>query len=117
MKIVGEIVPCDVDSTLIFDWSDLELEHNVEPVTVRCWGREIQVYPHWRNADLLRKFHQRGYTPFVHSHSGEDWAEAVCNALGLGDLGCVYARKSKYYIDDLDVKEWYGQRVYRDFKP
>lgn len=116
MKIVGDLVPCDVDSTLVFDKSDLELEHSVEPITVYCWGRHIEVYPHWRNIRLLEKFHNRGYRPWVQSHSGEDWAEAVCKALGLDRLDPIYSRKTRYYIDDIDVKEWYGQRVYRDFK-
>lgn len=117
MKIVGEIIPCDVDSTLVFDESDLGPGHGIEPVIAHCWGREIKVYPHWLNVSLLRKFSQRGYIPFVHSHSGEDWAEAVCKAVGLDDIPSIYARKSKYYIDDLPVEQWYGHRVYRDFKP
>jgi hypothetical protein len=115
----GRPIMFDVDSTLVFDPSDLPDEQRAKahPTTVHCFGRNIQTFPHRANMALMEKLYNRGYTILVHSHSGGEWAQAVCLAYGLDPLVTQYQTKGQYYVDDLPVEQWYGERVYRPYEP
>jgi hypothetical protein len=65
----------------------------------------------------MEKLWNRGYTIIVHSHTGAEWAEAVCQAARADHFVTQYQTKPQYYVDDLPVEQWYGERVYRDYEP
>lgn len=113
-----KVVMVDVDSTLCFDIADVSAEYAASeiPTPVICFGQTIEIYPHWDQVQLVQKFRRRGYTVIVWSHSGADWAEAVCKALDMDDLVSLYLAKPKFYIDDLAASTWIGERVYREFE-
>lgn len=117
-RIDGNVCYCDVDSTLVFDESDFEggVSPDWAPTTVHCWGRNITVWRHYANIELFQKIYNRGYKMIVHSHSGSEWAEVVCKALGLDSMVTLYIDKPKFYIDDLPVEKWFGEKVYRPYK-
>lgn len=113
---VGRPIFVDVDSTLCFDACDLRDEQKPHPLTVHCFQRNIVIYPHRENIQLLEKLYNRGYKLIVHSHSGGEWGEAVCKALGIDYMISQYQTKPQYYVDDLPVEQWYGERIYRELK-
>jgi hypothetical protein len=115
----GRPIPFDMDSTLCFDESDLtpEQRDGLVPTPVYCFGRVINVYPHPQNVALAKKLYNRGYTLLGHSKTGPEWAEAVCVALKIDQYFTQYQWKPEFYVDDLPVANWYGERIYKDYEP
>lgn len=118
-RLDGEPIYIDVDSTLCFAACDLSDAQKAlaMPWTVYCFGRNIRVYPHKQNIEVVGKLWDRGYTLIVWSRSGAPWAEAVSKALGIDQMVSLYAKKPMYYLDDLPANEWMGERIYREYQP
>lgn len=100
----------DVDSTLVFAWSDItdDLARQLSSVFI---NNEI-FYIHDKHIQKIKEFKARNHQVVVWSAGGADWAEAVVKALQLTDLVDVVMSKPDWYFDDLSVDEWIGRRCY-----
>jgi len=107
-------IPYDVDDTLII-WDD---ECHKGPQE----GRTEIICPydgaithhllHKRHISLLKKHKSRGKGIVVWSAAGAAWANVVVQTLDLEEYVDVIMCKPGTYVDDLDVSEWMGNRVY-----
>jgi hypothetical protein len=102
----------DVDDTLVMWGTNAEDSGN--SVEVRDpFGEGIFMLQ--RNIPMIEmlktKFH-RGCHVVVWSQSGEDWAHAVVQALGLNDYVHMTMAKPSCYGDDLPAEAWMTNRVY-----
>lgn len=102
----------DVDDTLLLH--DLSEFSDREQLEVECNGRTFIGVPHHKNISLLIKFYKLGYEVIVWSKTGKSWAEAVVRELTLGQYVSACLSKPDYYMDDREVEDWMGIRVYRD---
>jgi len=111
MKVIGGEFPVffDVDNTLIrmsFDETDSI------PVTDPYDSITAYVVPLMDHIRLLKRMKSKGHTVIVWSVSGVHWAEQVVNSLGLQDYVDAVVGKPLVYVDDKEVSEWIGKRVY-----
>lgn len=67
-----------------------------------------------KNINTIKKFYKLGYTIIAWSKTGSDWAERVCKHLDIDKYISCYLTKPTYYLDDKDVNEWIGPRIWRD---
>lgn len=104
----------DVDETLIcHNLSEFSPEQRI---TVTCNQREFVCVPHVKNINLLIKFYKLGYDVFVWSRTGESWAKAVVNTLGLNEYVRACLSKPDFILDDKGADTWIGPRCWRDPK-
>ncbi len=108
------IIPTDVDGTLII--YDDEGTPGPGKIELDFFGIKKYVYPHTKHIELVKAFHQRGFRIEVHSGNGWQWAEQVVRVLGLENYVAEVKTKSFKYIDDKDVEDWFGQRVFIEFE-
>lgn len=102
----------DVDDTLLcHNLSDFPAE---ERVLIECNGREFLGVPHRKNINLLIKFYKLGYDVYVWSKTGESWAKAVVEKLGLSPYVKACLSKPDFLLDDRGVEEWMGERIWRE---
>lgn len=108
--------------TLYTDIDDTLLCHNLsdfpkqDRIVVTCNGRTFEGVPHAANIRLLIKFWKLGYEVIAWSKTGKSWAQAVVDALQLGDYVSICLSKPDFIMDDKGVETWIGPRVYRDPK-
>jgi len=100
----------DVDSTLVFAWSDLDDTLKAKLTTV--YINSECFYVHDQHIQKIKEFKARGHNVIVWSAGGSDWAEAVVNAIGIQAFVDVVLSKPDWYFDDLPVEEWIGRRCY-----
>lgn len=103
---------CDVDDTLLVH--DISEYPAWRRTTISCNGREFVGVPHRKNILMLQKFYKLGYQIIVWSRTGESWAKAVVDKLELNPYVDHCLTKPDFYLDDKDVAEWIGPRVYRE---
>lgn len=105
------IVMYDVDDTLVL-WHHPNKDTRgitfVDPhdQTHHC------LVPHDKHIKLLKDFKARGYTIFVWSGGGFDWAETVVKTLGLEDYVDFCMTKPTKWVDDLSADEVLGSKIY-----
>jgi predicted phosphatase len=98
----GNIVLWDVDDTLVF----FEPLNRVEPIQITISSYTEIVYPNYPEIDNLKRAAFRGHFVRVHSQGGQDWAEAVVQALNLENYVSSIECKPKWYHDDLPADAW-----------
>lgn len=105
--------------TLYSDVDDTLLCHNLsdfpqsEQVKIECNGRTFVGVPHRKNINLLIKFFKLGYDVYVWSKTGESWARAVVDTLGIGAYVRACLSKPDFILDDRGAEEWVGTRIWR----
>ena len=102
------LIPCDVDSTLIFDAAS----DDVEAIQMNYYGKEKWCRPSHKHIEFLHSLRERGYYIIVWSGNGKQWADEVVDKLGIRSLISQTMMKPLKYIDDLDCKEWMGTQIY-----
>lgn len=107
------IIPCDVDSTLIFpltkDTGRLGANISIFDAVTRTYKTMVANNAMVR---LLKEEKHRGATIIVWSRGGYEWAENVVKALGLTKHVDLIMSKPISYFDDKPVNEWMVDRVY-----
>lgn len=112
-KLVGPPFASDVDDTLVL-WST-PTNYNGPLVEFYCNGYKETAIPNIPAIEHLKKMRKRGHTVIVWSRGGEDWAEAVVEALGIGEYVDVVCDKLHYHMDDVrDPKDKLGRWCYVD---
>lgn len=103
----------DVDETLVFWKTDEDPKDVViQAIDPYIRGKYINLVPHQRNIDLLKRHHGQGRTIVVWSMGGVRWAESVVKALALQDYVSLIMTKPKNYCDDVDIANWGCNRMY-----
>lgn len=106
-----QVVPFDVDDTLVM-WSLEDKSKNIPIQDPYIEGLINYVTPNEKHIELMKKYKARGFTIIVWSAGGVEWAKKVVLALQLESYVDAVFTKPNRYIDDLDVSEWIGPRVY-----
>lgn len=109
----NKIVMIDCDDTLIM-WDKSKYKGKLEPVTIKINKFKSVVYKNQKNINLIIKLKKLGYTLIVWSLSGYEWAQKVTKAVGLENYVTICMSKPNYYVDDSEVKNWIGHRLWRD---
>lgn len=104
------VLPVDVDETLIVSTTDKELK--TRPVWDDVTKSFLMVQPHENHVRLLMDQKARGRFIIVWSKNGFAWAEAVVNALGLSSTVDLVMTKPTAYVDDVEVKDWLTERIF-----
>ena len=102
----------DVDQTLIW-WNE---GHHEDAIEVKFKGNTHKVRPHKKHLQRINYHYERNHVIILWSQSGSDWAETVAKKLGIIDKVDFILTKPYQYYDDLDCKEWMGNRVYYGFR-
>lgn len=116
-----ETVFVDVDDTLVM-WDVSEYDRD-EYEWFHTYFHDpedpIALIRNDKNINLVKKLSKMGYKIVVWSQTGEEWARHISEAVGLAKYVDSYFTKPKFYVDDIDVKEWMGRRIWRapDAKP
>ncbi len=103
-------MPFDVDNTLV-----TQVGFNIgpsisilNPLTNTAHNYQI----HQSHVRLLKEQFLRGRLVIVWSASGYAWAEAVVDALELKDFVHIVMSKPIAYVDDKDIVDWIGSRIF-----
>lgn len=115
-----DLIFCDVDETLVFWKTDQDpADVVIQAVDPYMGGKYVDLVPHQRNIDLLKRNKGQGRTIVVWSMGGVEWAASVIEALGLKDYVDIIMGKPKAYIDDKEIGDWGCSRVYlsKEFPP
>jgi hypothetical protein len=107
------IVTFDVDDTLIL-WGDHKDDPNAIPIKDPYTDDVFYFLPHKKHIQLVSHFSNRGYYVIVWSAGGGLWANKVVDTLGIRKYVDDVMVKPLKYVDDLDCKEWMGNRIYID---
>lgn len=91
----------DVDDTLVI-YSDKFKE---EQILFECYGLKYYLAPHLEHIELLKQHKASGYKIVVWSHQGGEWAETVCNKLGISHLVDHFISKPTIFYDDLPAND------------
>lgn len=104
------IVMYDVDDTLLlWDEPDKKGKGRVEMLYV---GEKKYLTPHTKHIELLKHWSQRGFSIYVWSGHGFDWATEAVTKLGLEEYVHHIMTKPCKYVDDLMAEQVLGSRVY-----
>lgn len=107
------VVPCDVDSTLILHIPPNEYhKHETVEIFDPVEKRMMTVGVHLPMVRLLKEEAHRGAFIIVWSRGGHEWAANVIDALGLNKQVNLVLTKPLLYLDDCDVSDWLKYRVY-----
>lgn len=110
-----QVVCFDVDDTLIM-WGLKDPSRWIAINDPYINGLINCVTPHELHIQLVKKYKARGCTVIVWSAGGVKWAHSVVKALKLEEyVDAVFTKPAKY-VDDLNVNEWFGTKVYLPFK-
>lgn len=119
IRIKGDLpLYVDCDDCLI-KWS-FPLEESENAIHISAVGepalQNICVVPNTPMIECLKAFRLRGSTILVWSQSGESWANAVVEALGLESIVTATVTKPFYFLDDLPASAFMpeSRRIYRD---
>lgn len=121
MKVIDNdlIVFCDVDDTLLMQlqdkfWEPIENSIRIE----HPLNKDIYyLVPHRAHINLLKSYKAQGYTVFVWSAQGKEWAKLAVQVLELEDTVDWVMSKPLKYVDDLKGPEGIlGSRVYIPFE-
>lgn len=114
--IEDDIIPCDVDDTLVMHMSKSELIssgirqiHVQDPIDPNCF---ILLGVNEPMVRIVKEEAVRGSFIWVWSKGGYQWALNVVTALELHGYVDKISTKPKTYLDDKDVSEWLKDRVY-----
>ena len=94
----GPVIAVDVDDTIVM-W---HMPKNYSGITVKvqCNGFTEEAIPNMHVIEHIKKMKRRGHSVVVWSAGGSDWAEAVIEALSLGEYVDVICPKFDYHMDD-----------------
>lgn len=107
------VVPFDCDDTLVMWTNDFDKSApGFVEFTCPYTKSPLFLKPHQKHIDLLKKYYFRGFGIMVWSAGGAEWAKEVVKVLGLEKYVHVTITKPSRYVDDLNCKEWMGNRVY-----
>ncbi len=107
----------DVDESLVF-WDTTSHPEDKQHIVqvpdpyMRDKGCLVDMVPHFRNIDLLKRNKGQGRTVIVWSAGGSLWAESVVKTLGLEEYVDYVMSKPIAYLDDKPMEEWGITRVY-----
>lgn len=108
-----EVIYFDVDETLVFWKTDQDPDDIIiQAVDPYMGGQYVNLVPHQRNIDLLKRNAGQGRTVIVWSAGGVFWAENVIRALALETYVDLIIRKPDVYVDDIPIEQWGLNRVY-----
>ncbi len=96
----GGVYASDVDDTLIM-WS-IPQDYEGPLVHTNYQGFKDVGIPNLPAINHLKKMKARGYSVFVWSAGGSDWAEVAVKALKLDDWVDVVSSKIDFHLDDVD---------------
>lgn len=108
----------DIDNTLILYENFIHGRKDlIELQLIMNWANgstlvKLDVAPHKKHIKMLKEFHKKGVQVIAWSFAGAQWAEKVCKALKLDRYVDLFLTKPEYYFDDLDSREWMGERVW-----
>ena len=102
------IVYFDVDSTLCFKTT----QYHPDAISLDYYGEMWYIRPHIAHIEFLKSLRARGYYIIVHSSNGWQHAEKAVIALELTNFVDEVKVKSNKYVDDEEVNEWFGKRIY-----
>ena len=103
----------DVDETLVL-WNIKDYPNDTV-VQVRDPYMDdaiIELVPHKRHIELLKRCKGQGRKIVVWSAGGYAWAQRVVEALGIAPYVHLIMAKPIAYMDDKDMTEWRCQRIY-----
>lgn len=110
----NEVYMSDVDDTLVM-WdipADTPQSSKVLVQDPFIFGKMHVLLANKPMIEMLKTKFQRGCYTVVWSQSGEEWANAVVEALGLGKYVNQTMPKPSSYGDDLPAEAWMHGRVY-----
>lgn len=100
----------DVDDTLV-KWNPSKEELDERGVLFE-WtysdGKHVvgRILPHLLHIEQLKRHSIRGHTIYVWSAGGEEWANAICKALGIEDYVDYTTGKPIWCYDDKKADEF-----------
>jgi|ERR1019366_275061 FMN phosphatase YigB (HAD superfamily) len=106
-----QVMCYDIDDTIIM-WNLEDKSKNIPIEDAYIKGVFNYVTPNENHIDLMKKHKARGMTIIVWSAGGVEHAESVIKALKLEEFVDAVFSKPSGYVDDLDVSEWIGRRIY-----
>lgn len=106
------VIYFDVDETLVCWTASNKVKGLVRISDPYIEDGIINVVPHQRNIDLLKRNHGQGHTIVVWSAGGVFWAHNVVQALGLQEYVSLIICKPSVYVDDKPMESWGLNRVY-----
>lgn len=102
----------DVDDTLLMH--TFNENYCSRTISIKLNGRVFVGSPNDTNIAMLKKFYNLGYDVYVWSRTGESWAKAVSKKLKLQAYVKAYLTKPDFYLDDKEVANWIGPRIYNE---
>lgn len=105
----------DVDDTLVL-WN-IPANRAADVIFIPCGDEFVQVVPHRKHIEQLKRHKARGHTVIVWSAGGSEWAKNVVEMLQLTSLVDVVMAKPTWFYDDLTVEEFMpkiNQVYYKD---
>lgn len=103
-----KIVYVDVDATLIIEVS----ENDPYSLKLDYYNQIWYIRKLEKNIEFVKSLKARGYHVIVHSANGWLHAKKVIELLQLIDFVDEVKSKPIKYIDDIEVQEWFGPRIY-----
>ena len=106
-------VGIDIDDTLVL-WQKPTKKDKHEFINFTCpYTKTIHnLKPHKGHIELLKKYKKRNLGVIVWSAGGAMWAKEVVIKLNLEKYVDLIITKPSRYVDDLEISEWAGNRVY-----
>lgn len=104
-------VEFDVDDTLVMHGTPCDY-----PVELNYYGIPKQLAIHWEHVQLLKSYKARGYHITVQSANGQPWVAEVVDKLRLESFVDHIQAKAIKVVDDKEVGEAFGQRVYIPYR-
>lgn len=99
------LVYVDVDNTLIH-------RNPLGEMSLDYYGINWYITPCSKNIEFLMSLKSRGYYVIVHSSNGWKHALNVVNLLELNAYVDEIKTKPQKYIDDENVQDWFGPKIY-----
>lgn len=102
------IVYVDIDSTLMKRVScDTPFSKLLD-----YYDQTWYILPQYKNIEFMKSLKTRGYHVVVHSANGWQHALKVLELLQLTKFVDEVKTKPQKYIDDQDVQDWFGPRIF-----
>lgn len=107
----------DCDDTLICHGYSNQVDYDVRGIYIDYYGTEKFVLVHEEHVQLVKAYHARGFKVIVHSNNGALYAAGIVKKLGLEKFVHEVKTKPTKLMDDQDVGNALGARVYIPFSP
>lgn len=101
----NKIICFDVDDTLIFQDCPYKIFQNADLI-IHVNQIKTPIWIHQKHIEHLKKLKENGYSIWIWSQQGSEWAEYIVKELNLQNFIDIISTKPEKMFDDLSLMYW-----------